>query len=152
MAQREVLKNPSTLASLAIKFHVVPVISLSDQTCAYQSRKLEKTITRVKYNGLLNKLYCVPISDKTKQVSEETCIEFSKFTTWSSFESYLLHASRKLKTIQYNDKDWKLSKCSCWQWCWLFLNEKSFWITQYKQRMSRSGVVAWASNSVCLKD
>jgi len=100
----------------------------------------------------LNKLYCVPSSDKTKQVSEETCIEFSKFTTWSSFESYLLHASRKLKTIQYNDKDWKLSKCSCWQWCWLFLNEKSFWITQYKQRMSRSGVVAWASNSVCLKD
>ena len=80
-------------------YNDVPVFGLKDYTCAYQWGKLDKAITRVKFNKA--KFYCVPSSDKDIQVSEKFCQDFLAVQSWPTFGSFLVHASRKLKIITY---------------------------------------------------
>jgi len=86
------------------KFNTEPLIELKDQTTAYQWGKLDKVITRITFDQ--KKLYCVPSSDRTKQVDEQYCLDFLQVKSWSTFKDYLQHASCKLKVIEQNKKNW----------------------------------------------
>ena len=62
------------------------------------------------------KLWCVPSCDKIKEVTEDFCDEYLAVNSWTTFADFLIHASSKLNIVVYNDKCWKLSKCTCWKW------------------------------------
>jgi len=81
----------------------------------YQWGKLDKVFTKI-YIGQ-KRLYCVPSQNKMKQVEEQYFRDFMQVISWASFQDYLQHAARKLKVIEEHKENWKLTKCSCWQWC-----------------------------------
>ena len=97
------------------EFHTEPVFELKDYTLAYQWDKLDKAMTKVKYQE--KKLYCVPSSGKLKTIDIGYCEAYLQVNTWSSYKEYLIHTSRKLKVLEFDAVTWKLTKCSCWKWC-----------------------------------
>ena len=60
---------------------------------------------------------CISSQALIQSVTEEVCVEYLNVQTWSSYNGFLLHASKTLNVIQFNEANWKLSKCSCYRWC-----------------------------------
>ena len=114
----EVLVNSVLVEQINInlkKFNEEPIINLQDYTCAYQWDKLGKVFSKVKRNSV--KLHFVPSSDNVKEVNTKACNDFLDIDSWSDYHSFLIHASKTLHVVEFNIKNWKLSKCSCWKWC-----------------------------------
>ena len=104
-------------------FNHEPVWTLSDLTTACQWGKLGKQFKKYK-DTVYNKVYyCTPGVDENnkelKTLSTAECADWferREMADWSSFDNFVKH-SRKLRFIEINDDNYKLSICSCKTWC-----------------------------------
>ena len=64
--------------------------------------------------------YCTSASDKEIQLRSSDCqsyFEESDKAEWLTYDRYLDFAVNRIRYVNVNTKQWKLSKCSCSQWC-----------------------------------
>ena len=102
-------------------FHLEPLHTLADLTAACQWGKIGKQFKKYK-DVYDNVYYCTPGCDENnkelKTLSTTDCEEWfekREFADWSSFDDFVVH-SRKMRFVKVNEKNYKMSKCSCSTW------------------------------------
>ena len=103
-------------------FHQEPLHTLPDLTTACQWDKIGKTF-RKHTDEIGNTYYCTPgIDENNKEVtnlSSAECnewFEIREFSKWPDFDSFIKH-SKKIRFVKLNNKNYKMSECSCSTWC-----------------------------------
>ncbi len=98
-----------------VSFDVVPKMGLKDWTNSWQWSTLSKQIVRYKKEG--RNCFCMP-GGLDKVLSLRDCTKYFNVVdelNWDTLDKYEAHI-RTVYYVEYNKKEWILSKCSCIFW------------------------------------
>jgi hypothetical protein len=96
------------------------LVFLETEACQWvksnQKYKINAKIIKIDHKTL----YCVPSHSSnekltTNEIKEHYTRLNSIYSEWSSYDKYVKDV-RKIKYVQINDTNWKLSQCFCYNW------------------------------------
>ena len=104
-------RNPENNLNCKI-FHLVPIVSLPNETSAWQWEQRKKTIQKLKIDGQTS--YYIPRGDKI-DLSRDECEQYVKDMKTLPFNDFDTHSKevKKICIVNLEKSNWKKSSCTC---------------------------------------